>query len=1346
MKKRLLSALLALCMMLTMMPAAFAADGDDSEVSTQAQTSLPDANDNGVITLTEDCTLSSDVQISGNITLDLGSSTINTAGYSIVIPDGSSLTVTGSGTVKNEVVATQENLHDLFKVHEGGTLTIESGNFSTKAAQALNISGIAFVNGGTFTCTAQKEELDPIASKSLVQVNGANASLTMTNGTIDADTNDPADGQEARIIYGIYARSGATVVLGTKDSDEGPTINSGYPVFALNNTTSDPAINLTIYGGTYSAGFKSYNLIYNSVFYLSGGCNVTIYGGTYTANETYTRMFSIPYKNVSARLNVYGGTYTATSGKYIVFTYGGDGMGETGENALDISGGTFKYNTFSEFNSNDRFDDFITGGTFSSDVSEYVAANYQCKEDPENSGTYVVTQVAAGSMTVKPEVGSGNVTATLEGIYNGNSTTVDDNNQQGDSDTGAKDGAVTVDLSTENAENAASATLTMPAETAKSLGGANGADSLTVKTNVGSVKLDSAALGKMVNADTEVAITITSNNIEGQSDVKASYTVEVKSGEKNLLPESDADNGTITITIPCPESLRNATELFVYYIKNDIPYQRMDAKLTNDNQDITFTTTHLSQYAVYSSQPDAANYAAEVNGTPYSTLAGAITAAGEKATVKLMKNVTEDITIDPDDDIILDLNGYKITNSNDHTITNNGTLTIEDNSEAKTGTVDNVTHAKAAIYNHGTMTIEGGLYTRSKETQDYVDDGPDNSWYTIVNAGAMTINGGTFTTADGQPENLGNRSSLIRNGDSDSNSNVCLTITGGTFTSGANVIKNEAGSVIESISGGTFTMDNSEIAWYGGNNLLQSYGTIHSITGGTFIARGSGIAIDEAGSDDPEYFRHGIGVYGEGCIKEIGGEVSFLMEGTQNCLIRCDGSSINITGGSYKLEEETSDNNVLIREPNNHEVISISGGNYSSSVSEYVIANLNYEVNSGSGDTPYSYYKTADEAMKAAGTTGTVTVVGKDSSETHIVTFNYNYSGKAEQTIAEQTIEVLDKETITLPNPTRPDYDLEGWRSSADNDLHKAGDKVEITSDVTFVADWDRRSSGGSSSGGGSSSSNRYTVSVDSGIDNGDISVSPSRAERGDTVTITVDPDEGYELDSLVVTDNRGNRIAVDKESDTRYTFEMPAGRVSIDATFTEVTEQPQPEPSSEPFADVNTGDWFYDAVVYAYENGMMNGTASNLFTPNGTTTRAMIVTILHRLENEPNAAVSGFTDVAANAYYADAVNWAAANGIVNGTSATTFAPNSPITREQMAAILYRYAQFKGYDTSIGGMSLNEYADASQISSYATTAMQWANENGLITGRTSTTLAPQGTATRAEVATILMRFCEDVAK
>ena len=183
----------------------------------------------------------------------------------------------------------------------------------------------------------------------------------------------------------------------------------------------------------------------------------------------------------------------------------------------------------------------------------------------------------------------------------------------------------------------------------------------------------------------------------------------------------------------------------------------------------------------------------------------------------------------------------------------------------------------------------------------------------------------------------------------------------------------------------------------------------------------------------------------------------------------------------------------------------------------------------------------------------------------------------------------------------------------------------------------------------------------------------------------------------------------------------------------------------SAPFADVDISQWYHEGIDYAIEKGMMNGVASDAFAPNDTTTRAMIVTILYRLEGKPEAEAASFKDVEAGSWYEAAVNWAAANGIVNGYDADTFAPTDEITREQMAAILYRYAGFKGQDVS-GQADLGSFTDSSAVSEYAQNAMAWAVDAELINGMTETTLVPQGSATRAQVATLMMRLCENVLK
>lgn len=253
--------------------------------------------------------------------------------------------------------------------------------------------------------------------------------------------------------------------------------------------------------------------------------------------------------------------------------------------------------------------------------------------------------------------------------------------------------------------------------------------------------------------------------------------------------------------------------------------------------------------------------------------------------------------------------------------------------------------------------------------------------------------------------------------------------------------------------------------------------------------------------------------------------------------------------------------------------------------------------------------------------------------------------------------------------------------------------------------------------------------------EHGAVTVRPAGAEMGETVILNVTPEAGYALEAITARDSRDREVALTRDSLNRYTFTMPALDVEVAASFV--------PGGALPFLDVRPGDWCYDGVRYAFETGLMNGTSATAFTPDTPTTRGQIVAILYRLEGAPAAGPAPFSDVRPDAYYASAVSWASQNGIVNGYGDNTFRPDNLITREQLAAFLYRFASRKGRDLSALA-DLSGFADAGQIASYAVTPLRWACAAGLVNGVSAGTLAPGGTAPRAQAAVILSRFVQNV--
>lgn len=863
---------------------------------------------------------------------------------------------------------------------------------------------------------------------------------------------------------------------------------------------------------------------------------------------------------------------------------------------------------------------------------------------------------------------------------------------------------------------------------------------------------------------------------------------------------------------------------------------------------------------------------AVVDNKGYKTLADAVAAAQGGATVKLLKDVTEDVVIPTGKTITLDLNGKKLTNKTGHTITveQGATLTVTGK-----GTVDNVTHQKAAVWNNGICYLNGGTYDRSKENGKNANDSGSNSFYAVLNHGTMEINEGATVYQSGH------YSSLLENGYQSATSgnqgtgyvegtnaeNPTLTINGGLFTGGLNTIKNDDNGII-TIKDGTFT------------NYTQAAFMNHhvaTIEGGVFEAENVA-AVLNCGANcvlDATHDKHETTItngYFKGALEKNFGklEVSggyFTVDPTEYLATYTDAKKKYIAKavtGDYKFHVELADANDL-------QVVPVAGATSAPSKEELT---KNNNIPSDKVDNIVTAAKavSAPEISKAAqevaanisDNSNTLDKQYQDAAKNEVpnqekievrtyldvepkaynesaytldITPKYDVvvvgtkdGAAAEKVVASDTLKVTNATNVSIQLPadfvantdtlyvqhkgheydaavtanngvytanfTNPDGFSEFTISKTSQSVAKVGNnkyttfqdavnavanggtidivggtsytatinsgdsktftvKNTLGSDITVKVNNDSKTVGknngtqsftytkpssGGSSGGSSSGKTTYKVTT-SAVNNGGVNASPSNAEKGATITITLSPDKGYKLDKLTVTDGSGKTVSTVKKSDTVYTFTMPASAVKVGVSYVKATETP----SETKFNDVSANDWFASAVDYVTGKGMMNGTADNTFSPKANTTRGMVVTVLYRLENQPSTSAASFTDVASGAYYANAVAWANANGIVSGYGSGKFGPNDKVTREQLAAILYRYAQYKKYDVSVGeDTNILSYDDAQSISSYAIPAIQWACGAGVVTGKSGSKLDPKGNATRAEVAAMLMRFCENV--
>ncbi len=360
--------------------------------------------------------------------------------------------------------------------------------------------------------------------------------------------------------------------------------------------------------------------------------------------------------------------------------------------------------------------------------------------------------------------------------------------------------------------------------------------------------------------------------------------------------------------------------------------------------------------------------------------------------------------------------------------------------------------------------------------------------------------------------------------------------------------------------------------------------------------------------------------------------------------------------------------------------------------------------------------ETASENSTPAGVT-----VTKAGTAEHIITFD---AAGGACSVASAVTTGGKLASLPTPTPTREGYTFSGW-FTASSGGEKVTTDTAFTSNTTLFAQWIQEG-GGDNPGGGGGGSSSYRITVESS-GSGTVTASRSSASAGSTVTLTVEPEDGYQLDSLTAADRNGKAITLNDKGDGTYTFTMPSSAVTVKAAFAPIDPEPLP------FVDVPDDAYYRDAVSWAVANGVTNGTSGTTFSPYNPCTRAQMVTFLWRSVGSP--APSGesnpFVDVSEGAYYYDAVLWAVEQGITNGTSGTTFSPNATVTRGQTVTFLWRHAG----SPDVSGSSFTDVA----ADAYYSTAVAWAAREGITSGTTATTFSPYDPCTRAQIVTFLYR-------
>ena len=688
-----------------------------------------------------------------------------------------------------------------------------------------------------------------------------------------------------------------------------------------------------------------------------------------------------------------------------------------------------------------------------------------------------------------------------------------------------------------------------------------GSTNLEVKINGNNIGTVSAGYSAIQLSGSVTEAQITSNQIAVNGGNAFTLHSSLAAGS-----EIGVSSNTITGTGYLFYDETGTTEVDITYTGNDVP----DTINTTEGIKGTDVKGNSSSVSV------AVHPVATINGKGYATPAAAVAAANDGDTITLVKAVelTSTLSITADKKITLDLNGCKISAdmNGPHMICNAGNLTITDSSAAKTGEIAKVGDASNygyVIENHGTMLLDSCKITSTSSVSSAIENG----WYTPAQNTSGTNCTMTIQNAEVTSVNAAGGLYTVKNDDYG-----VMVINGGIFTNGTE----GAGAVLN---------------W---NNL-----TIHN---GTFTGT-SAVRTLKSGTNDYETGR------------------TYIYDGTFNGKIDTlagygENIDVNISGGSFSQpvkEEYCADG--FIPKDNGNGTYGVKTGTYAAKI----------------GDTKY-------ESLEVA-----VSNVTADETITLL-----------QDVPAESVITVA--RTISFKVDTNKSDGSGVYAFAADTNIIKGNNTTLTTAVESNVYTYSFVYTAPSSSG-----SSGYYVSTPSKTEHGTVTVSPRYADKGDTVTVTVKPDSGYVLGSLTVTDSKGNELTLTDKGNGKYTFVMPAGKVEVKASFAKEIE-------TSPFADVATDAYYYEAVKWAVGKGITTGVGNDLFAPEQPCTRAQIVTFLWRAAGspEPKGTASGMTDVVSGSYYEKAVAWAIENGVTTGTTATTFSPDATCTRAQAVTFLAR--------------------------------------------------------------------------